>query len=135
IANSITGPIEQLVSAMKAVQSGGLEAGASLALPEDTQDEAGMLNRHFTMMMKRINELIEENVEKQLIIKETECKALQAQINPHFLYNTLESINWLAKANQQKQISKMVESLGYLLRNSINMKKDTVTIEEEAEIV
>ncbi|MBD4897668.1 sensor histidine kinase, partial [Xanthomonas citri pv. citri] len=76
-----------------------------------------------------------ENVEKQLIIKETELKALQAQINPHFLYNTLESINWLAKANQQKQISKMVESLGFLLRNSIHMKKDIVTIQEEADIV
>ncbi|MCY8278408.1 sensor histidine kinase, partial [Bacillus inaquosorum] len=79
--------------------------------------------------------LMEENVEKQLIIKETELKALQAQINPHFLYNTLESINWLAKANQQKQISKMVESLGFLLRNSIHMEKDTVTIQEEADIV
>lgn len=78
---------------------------------------------------------MEENVEKQLIIKETELKALQAQINPHFLYNTLESINWLAKANQQKQISKMVESLGFLLRNSIHMKKDIVTIQEEADIV
>ncbi|WP_243572423.1 two-component system sensor histidine kinase YesM [Bacillus stercoris] len=135
IANSITEPIEQLVTAMKSVQHGGIEAGVSLSLPEHTQDEAGMLNRHFTVMMKRINELMEENVEKQLIIKETELKALQAQINPHFLYNTLESINWLAKANQQKQISKMVESLGFLLRNSIHMKKDIVTIQEEADIV
>lgn len=135
IANSITEPIEQLVSAMKSVQHGGIEAGVSLSLPEHTQDEAGTLNRHFTVMMKRINELMEENVEKQLIIKETELKALQAQINPHFLYNTLESINWLAKANQQKQISQMVESLGFLLRNSIHIKEDTVTLQEEADIV
>ncbi|MDR4215719.1 histidine kinase, partial [Bacillus paralicheniformis] len=87
------------------------------------------------VMMKRINELMEENVETQLIIKETEFKALQAQINPHFLYNTLESINCLAKANQQKQISKMVEALVFLLGNSIHMKEDTVTIQEEADIV
>ncbi|MDI3412448.1 histidine kinase [Bacillus sonorensis] len=69
------------------------------------------------------------------MIKETEFKALQAQINPHFLYNTLESINWLAKMNRQPQISKMTESLGFLLRNAVNMKSDVLTIEEEADIV
>lgn len=64
-------------------------------------------------MIQQIDELINENYSKQLTIKETEFKALQAQINPHFLYNTLESINWLAKGNGQSQISKMVEALGF----------------------
>ena len=86
-------------------------------------------------MIQQIDELIHENYSKQLTIKETEFKALQAQINPHFLYNTLESINWLAKGNGQTQISKMVEALGYLLRNSISLKKPLITIEEELNIV
>lgn len=103
IANSITEPIEQLVSAMKSVQDGGIEAGVSLSLPEHTQDEAGMLNRHFTVMMKRINELMEENVEKQLIIKETELKALQAQINPHFyITRSSPSIGWQRRISKSK---------------------------------
>ncbi|NRG34939.1 sensor histidine kinase, partial [Niallia circulans] len=61
--------------------------------------------------------------------------ALQAQINPHFLYNTLESINWQAKMNRQTDISSMVESLGYLLRNAISAKNDAVLLEEEIFIV
>ncbi|GAA3329126.1 hypothetical protein GCM10020331_075900 [Ectobacillus funiculus] len=85
---------------------GDFAIAESLPAPPLHQDEVGTLHRNFTIMIQRINELIKENYEKQLLIKETEFKALQAQINPHFLYNTLESINWLAKANQQKQISK-----------------------------
>ncbi|MFB9759242.1 cache domain-containing sensor histidine kinase [Ectobacillus funiculus] len=131
----ITSPIEKLVAAMKHVQKGDFAIAESLPAPPLHQDEVGTLHRNFTIMIQRINELIKENYEKQLLIKETEFKALQAQINPHFLYNTLESINWLAKANQQKQISKMVESLGYLLRNSISMKEDIIMIEKEIEIV
>jgi two-component system sensor histidine kinase YesM len=98
-------------------------------------DEVGQLKRTFRMMIQQINELITENYSKQLTIKETQFKALQAQINPHFLYNTLESINWLAKSNGQPQISKMVESLGFLLRNSISLKEALITVEEELDIV
>jgi two-component system, sensor histidine kinase YesM len=98
-------------------------------------DEVGKLQQNFQTMIQQIDELINENYSKQLTIKETEFKALQAQINPHFLYNTLESINWLAKGNGQTQISRMVESLGFLLRNSISLKKPLITIEEELTIV
>lgn len=131
----ITSPIENLVSTMKHIQKGDFTIAESLPSPPLQQDEVGTLHRNFTTMVQRINELIKENYEKQLLIKETEFKALQAQINPHFMYNTLESINWLAKANQQQQISKMVQALGHLLRNSISMKEDVITIEKEIEIV
>ncbi|MGM0875780.1 MAG: cache domain-containing sensor histidine kinase [Bacillota bacterium] len=130
----ITNPIENLVSAMKFVQKGDFKI-ADTFKPSQYHDEVGILHRNFFIMIERINELINENYEKQLLIKDTEFKALQSQINPHFLYNTLESINWLAKMNQQHQISKMVESLGYLLRNAISLKDDVITVQEEIEMV
>lgn len=130
----ITNPIEILVSAMKFVQKGDFKV-ANTFTPSQYHDEVGILHRNFFVMIKRINDLINENYEKQLLIKDTEYKALQSQINPHFLYNTLESINWLAKVNQQKQISQMVESLGYLLRNSISIKDNVITVREEVEML
>jgi two-component system sensor histidine kinase YesM len=100
-----------------------------------SNDEVGKLHETFQGMTQQIDELVNENLSKQLTIKETEFKALQAQINPHFLYNTLESINWLAKMNDQDQISKMVEALGFLLRNSISLKRKLIQIEDELNIV
>lgn len=132
----ITNPIEKLVSSMKSVQKGDFNIPESIKSNEyNYHNEVGILHNNFYMMIDRINELIKENYEKQLLIKDTEFKALQSQINPHFLYNTLESINWLAKINNQQKISNMVESLGYLLRNAISIKEDVITVREELEIV
>lgn len=139
VARSITGPIEELIGRMKQVQKGDFSApalipdqAASTALPKD---EVGQLHRTFRVMIRQIDELIHENYAKQLAIKETQFKALQAQINPHFLYNTLESINWEAKMGGQPRISRMVESLGFLLRSSINQKEPMVTVGQELDII
>lgn len=130
-SRSITGPIERLSNRMKRVQLGHIEYELLPGEKEPAMDEAGLLHRNFRIMVERINELINENYVKQIAIKDTEFKALQAQINPHFLYNTLESINWSAKAVGHKQISLMVESLGYLLRSSISGKEPLIPLEEE----
>jgi two-component system sensor histidine kinase YesM len=133
-AGSITRPIEALMGKMKRVQSGQIQ---SLALEEAeapqavSMDEVGQLQRTFRMMIRQIDELITENYKKQLTIKETQFRALQAQINPHFLYNTLDSINWLAKVNGQQEISNMVEALGHLFRHSISITDTLVTVEQE----
>ncbi|MDF2668430.1 MAG: integral rane sensor signal transduction histidine kinase [Paenibacillus sp.] len=135
-ARSITKPIENLMGKMKKVQNGQLDL-AVLEEPPSTSismDEVGQLQRTFRFMMQQIDELIIENYKKQLTIRETQFQALQAQINPHFLYNTLESINWLAKVNDQKEISSMVEALGVLFRNSINITDTLVPIEQDLEI-
>lgn len=131
----ITNPIEDLVLAMKHVQKGDFKVVDKMNPSLIYEDEVGILYCNFKTMVERIDDLIKENYAKQLLLKETEFKALQAQINPHFLYNTLESINWQAKANQQHQISNMVEALGYLFRHSINFKEDIITLENELEIV
>ncbi|MDF2835817.1 MAG: histidine kinase [Paenibacillus sp.] len=130
-SRSVTGPIERLSNRMKRVQLGNFEYELLPGEKEPAMDEAGLLHRNFRIMVERINELINENYVKQIAIKDTEFKALQAQINPHFLYNTLESINWSAKAVGHKQISLMVESLGYLLRSSISGKEPLIPLEEE----
>jgi two-component system, sensor histidine kinase YesM len=136
-ARSITNPIEDLIARMKHAQLGSFKKAEVEALEPSSlsADEVGQLYRSFRMMIQHIHELITENYTKQIIIKETEFKALQAQINPHFLYNTLESINWIAKTNGQPEISKMVEALGRLLRYSVSLKEHMIQIREELEIV
>ncbi|MBB6513766.1 two-component system sensor histidine kinase YesM [Gracilibacillus halotolerans] len=132
---SIVNPIESLNRKMKKVQTGNLE---QIDIQEETdfpKDEAGEMHANFQKMMQQIQYLIGENYKKQLLIKESEYKTLQAQVNPHFLYNTLESINWTAKIAGEKKISQMAESLGYVLRSSINMTDTLITLEEELSIV
>ncbi|WP_379153180.1 histidine kinase [Paenibacillus sp. sgz5001063] len=138
LARSIARPISKLTQKMRRIEKGDLDNLEEQALgfvSQTAQDEVSQLNRTFQMMIRRIRELIDENYAKQLVIRETELKALQAQINPHFLYNTLESINWLAKVNKQKQISEMVEALGFLLRSSIGLKDMLISLEKELNIV
>ncbi len=137
-ARSLTKPIGALINQMRDIQKGDLGHVEQefVQLPSYEQmDEVGLLHRTFRLMMARINTLITENYAKQLVIKETEFKALQAQINPHFLYNTLDSINWLAQKNKQDDISSMVVSLGFLLRASISLQQSTITIGKEMEII
>ncbi|MDP9702621.1 two-component system sensor histidine kinase YesM [Paenibacillus intestini] len=137
-SRSITHPIAQLIKKMRNIEKGDLDKLEEAALGNisvSPQNEVGLLHRTFKMMLQRIRELIDENYAKQLVIRETELKALQAQINPHFLYNTLESINWMAKMQKQHQISEMVEALGFLLRSSVNMSEKWITLERELDIV
>jgi len=134
LSRRITDPLEKLTLKMRRVQLGNFDVQDD----ENTviaMDEVGHIQRHFRIMLERINELIKENFVKQLVIKDTQLKALQAQINPHFLYNTLESINWMAKVSKHSRISQMVESLGFLLRLSISEKDPIISLHRELDIV
>ncbi|RTE04379.1 sensor histidine kinase [Paenibacillus whitsoniae] len=133
---SLTKPIEELMARMKLAEKGNFEEANLLASGgQVSMNEIGLLQRSFRFMIERINTLIQENYTNRLLIKETEFKALQSQINPHFLYNTLESINWMAKVNKQSEISAMVEALAHLLRNSIDLKEPIIPLREELDIV
>lgn len=101
----------------------------------DRKDEVGMLHQQFDRMAHQISDLVEQNYTKELLVKEAQLKALEMQINPHFLYNTLESINWRAKAIGASQISLMVESLGNLFRAILQKPEESFTIREEIDLV
>lgn len=131
-SRDITEPIVKLSNKMKRVESGDFylsktenEAG------QECYDEVKLLDNEFEIMLNKIQNLIDENYVKQLIIKENEFNLLQSQINPHFLYNTLASINGLAKINHQEEIALMVKALSNLLRNGINTHVSVITLKEE----
>lgn len=100
------------------------------------EDELGVLHRQFDQMSRTIIRLIQENYVKELVNKETQLKALENQINPHFLYNTLESVRWRAKAVGENRIADMVESLGILLRSTLNCRDMGVySLGKEMEVI
>ncbi|MBY0144357.1 sensor histidine kinase [Neobacillus niacini] len=133
-AGALSKPLERLTEKMKQAQKGRIEQ-SDFREEKYSNDEVGQLHKDFETMMKKINLLIRENYEKQLMIKETEYRALQAQINPHFLYNTLDSINWAAKINKQPKIYIMAEALGNMMRNIISKKAPLISVKEELQIV
>ena len=130
-AFDLTRPLEKLTAEIKLVETGNFHLPYDPVSHEKRLDEIGTLQNDFELMTQKIDDLINENYVKQLVIKDTQMKALQAQINPHFLYNTLESINWMAKVNGQSSISLMAESLGNLLRGALKVKEKTIRIDDE----
>lgn len=94
-------------------------------------DEIGRLHQHFDTMTRSVTVLRDANYEKQLHLKDATIKILEQQINPHFLYNTLDMINWMAQVEGAQDISTVVLSLGKLFRASISMEKDLIPLEQE----
>lgn len=134
-AISLTRPFEKLTAEIRMVETGNFKIPEDGEAEAGRQDEIGVLQHDFSLMIRKIDELITDNYIKQLTIKDTQMKALQAQINPHFLYNTLESINWMAKINRQPHISLMAESLGQLLRGALKVKGNTIPVEKELHLL
>ena len=126
IAVNIVKPINNLVNGMKKVQS-----GEGIRLEIDREDEFGFLQRAFNEMASEIHHLVNWVYREQLTRKEAELKALQSQINPHFLFNTLEAINWMAQLNDVPEISDTVSDLSDLMEASIGRDDRLITIEEE----
>lgn len=92
----------------------------------DSKNEHGSLTKSFDVMTHRIHELMEQNVHEQEEKRKSELKALQSQINPHFLYNTLDSIIWMAEGKKNEEVVLMTASLARLLRQSISNEDEVV---------
>lgn len=101
----------------------------------DRKDELGLLHRKFDEMALEILSLIQNDYTNQLLMKDARLKALEAQIDPHFLYNVLQSISWSAKEIGDTQIPKMVDALGKMLRTTLSPEDEEFTIGKEMEFV
>lgn len=98
---------------------------------EERHDEIGQLHRAFDEMTKSVKVLRDENYDKQLLLRDATIRMLQQQINPHFLYNTLDTINWMAQKYGADDISTMARSLGNLFRISITGQEELIPLAEE----
>ncbi|MFS0722520.1 cache domain-containing sensor histidine kinase [Paenibacillus sp. 1P07SE] len=126
IYSSIAAPVSSLVSGMRQLRLGNLDT----KLVHHRQDELGYLTDAFNQTAEQQRHLIQDIYEQQLRLTKTELKFLQSQINPHFLYNTLDSIYWSAKNYDAEEISEMVLNLSRFFRLSLSRGRETFTVEE-----
>jgi len=117
----------KVVSAVQMVRDGDM----SVMMPETGDDEISFLGSQINQMLDRIRKLMDENVKRELLAKDSEIRALQSQINAHFIYNVLESIKMMAEVDSQYEISDAITSLGKLLRYSMRRTSDHVAITDE----
>lgn len=131
VSSKISEPIKNLERQMKKVESGNFDIDIDIDVQGD--DEVKRLSRAFNMMVKRIRSLMEQIISEQEAKRKSELKALQAQINPHFLYNTLDSIVWMNENKDYAGVTTMVVALSQFFRISISRGRELITVSDEIE--
>ncbi|AGX06455.1 hypothetical protein B14911_03504 [Bacillus sp. NRRL B-14911] len=127
----IVKPLNQLRLVMDEVEKDNFHVQVQI----NRKDELGRVGDSFNKMMNKINNLISDIYQKDINEKEAQLRALRAQINPHFLYNTLDAINWMAQFDKTDEVSKMTIALSRLLKSSISNNKEFIRLEEEAKYI
>lgn len=130
LAYSISKPIVNISEHIKEIQI----EGWTPEIIYQGNDEIGYLNGALNSMMKKIKALFDQVYKEEILKEKQKFKALQAQVNPHFLYNTLDYVNWTARANGVDEIGHTVKLLSDILRYSLSDAEEEVSIEEELEI-
>lgn len=128
---SISNPVQDLIASMKKVESGDL----SVQIKESSILEFAQLDKAFNAMVSQISELLTLTREEEAKVREAERKALQSQMNPHFLYNTLNTVKALAKLHHEEEILKITVQLGKLLRDSIENNESEQSLRESIALV
>ncbi|MDQ0919878.1 sensor histidine kinase [Paenibacillus sp. V4I5] len=119
VSNSISKPIRQLSAMMKDVEKDRFD----IQFNYNSRNEIGVMSRNFNRMIDRIHHLINTVYQEELLKQQSQLKYLMFQINPHFLFNTLETINWLARMNNVPEVGKLSKALGDLMREGIKGKE------------
>lgn len=133
VTDRLTSSIRIILKAMNSAGEG--ELSVVISITEDMPQEIRLIAEHFNRMIANISDLVEKVKIITLKQKESEIKALEAQINPHFLYNTLDTINWKIIEKEEYEISNMINSLATILRYAIQNSSECVKIREELEWV
>ena len=128
VSHKLTRPILRLERSMKEVQQGHFE---HVDIEPQGYNEIASLGNSFNVMTSEIRHLMEENVKEQRLKRKSELMALQSQINPHFLYNTLDSIIWMAEGGKNEEVVLMTSALAKLLRQSIGNEDEIVSVKKE----
>lgn len=127
VSDSVSKPVRELYSMMEAVEQGDL----SVRIHTHYTDEFETLNESFNNMLARIQKLINQIYEEQGKLKNSELKALQAQIQPHFLYNSLDSVIWLLRMNKNTDAENMLSELSTFFKISLSKGKEIILIKDE----
>jgi len=131
ISSRLIKPVQLLKNKMQLAASDYLEAKVVVT----GKDEIANLSSNFNIMLEKIKGLLDQSIKEHEEMKKAELRTLQAQINPHFLYNTLDSIVWMAEAGRNRQVILLVESLSKLFRISLSKGRDWISVEKELEHV
>lgn len=131
IAKNVIYPIQRLVDSMAEVQNGWLHR-VSMNVNDD---EIGLLKNSYNAMLIEINQLIDELLQKEKTLRMAELDALQEQMKPHFLYNTLDMIRYMALENRTDEVYNMLETLGNFYRRFLSKGSTDLSLGEEIEIV
>lgn len=129
ITARLTRPIQILKKKMRQAANGDLEA----KVKSTGQDEITDLGHSFNLMLEKIKNLLHQNLQEKEMIQKAELRTLQAQINPHFLYNTLDSVIWMAEAGKNDQVIKLVQAFSQFFRISLNKGRDWISIKSEVD--
>lgn len=129
ISSSISNPIRALNRTTASIAEGNFD----VRVETGTTDEIAGLAASFNIMVVKIKQLLENSIKEQENLKKSELKALQAQINPHFLYNTLDTIVWMAEGNKSEQVIEIVRALSNFFRITLSKGKDWITVRDEVE--
>jgi len=129
LSKSIYTPIKKLHDVTATITKNDLQA----LVTSDNVDEITELGLSFNIMIGKIRDLLDSKIKEQENLKKAEMRALQAQINPHFLYNTLDTIIWMAESKKYKQVIEIVSALSKFFRISLSKGRDWITIAEEVE--
>ncbi len=127
LSHSISRPIHRLMMFMQRAEAGDLTTRHW----SGDMDEIGMLGRSYNSMLAKINDLIQLTERQERQKREAELRTLQAQIKPHFLYNTLDTINWMARKRGAEDVSEMVEALSRLFRIGLSKGNELIPLAEE----